>query len=198
VSYDSSGFVAMPWRIGSIVAPIPSENAPLEPWQRKYDTYKRIIAMEVVGSHGVVRQLAKALRSGEHVSLLGDHQSYRGVGWASGGLVPFYKRLPSGPTHALFLHPQTIPSELNPSKPVYAIGREEDPGHAYRMLNAALPIPLLPEWTSWLIAAGRDDNLVFDDLTSDGLWGIEIIPDVAQWAEIVRTGLTTGALQWTS
>lgn len=198
VSYDTTGFVAMPWRLGSVTAPI-RDGAPLDRWQRRYDHFQRLIALEVVGSHGAVHQLARALRNGEPVSLYDSdsNRRRRSVAWARGGLAPFYKRLPSGPTHALFLHPQALPGEADPRRPVYAVGREEDPAHAYRMLNAALPIPLLPAWTAWLLDKGRQEDLVFD-LESDGLWALEIVPDIARWAEIVRNGLTTGALRWTS
>lgn len=200
ISYDTSGFTTMPWRLGSVEAPIrPKDGTPLELYQRQYEHFKRLIAVEVVGSHGVVRQLAKALRGGDRVSLHSNDPARRfhSTAWAGGGLVAFYKRLPSGPTHALFLHPQAVIGELSPGKPVYAVSREEDLAHAYRMLNAALPIPILPAWTEWLLEQGRATHLVFD-LDGAGLWALEIVPDVRQWAELVRNGLTTGALRWAS
>lgn len=200
VSYETSGFATMPWRLGSVVAPIrDKDGTPLELSQRRYEHFQHLIAVEVVGSHGIVRQLARTLRGGDRVSLYSNDPAhrFRSVTWASGGLVSFYKRLPSGPTHALFLHPQAVIGELNPEKPVYAVSREEDLGHAYRILNAALPIPLLPTWTEWLLEYGRAANLVFE-LEGTSLWALEIVPDVGQWAELVRKGLTTGALRWVS
>jgi hypothetical protein len=200
ISYDTSGFVAMPWRLGSVVAPITTKDGAASEVRQRHDArVEHLVALEVVGSHGVVRALAKALRGGERVSLYSNDPAhrYRSITWANGGLVTFYKRLPSGPTHALFLHPQAVIGEVSIHKPVYAVSREEDLPHAYRVLNAALPIPLLPAWTAWLLDTGRAANLVFD-LEGTGLWALEIVPDVGQWAEIVREGLITGALQWAS
>jgi hypothetical protein len=200
ISYETSGFATMPWRLGSVIAPIPpKDGTPLDVWQRRHEHFRHLIAVEVVGAHGVVRQLAKALRSGERVSLFSNDPAhrYQSITWAGGGLVPFYKHLPSGPTHALFLHPQAVVGELNPENPVYAVNREEDLTHAYRMLNAALPIPVLPAWTAWLLDRGRAANLVFD-LEGVGLWALELVPNVGQWAAIVRQGLTTKELRWAS
>ena len=200
ISYETSGFTTMPWRLGSVVAPIgPKDGTPLDVWQRRYEHFQHLIALEVVGAHGVVRQLAKVLRGGDRVSLLSSDPAhrYQSTTWAPGGLVAFYKRLPSGPTHALFLHPQAVVGELNPEKPVYPVSREENLTHAYRVLNAALPIPILPAWTTWLLDKGRDAKLVFD-LEGTGLWALEIVPDLAHWSVILRQGLIAGDLQWAS
>jgi len=200
VSYDSTGFVAMPWRLGSVLAPCGEPGDGTRPaWRRDVESVQRLIALELVGSHGVVRQVARALRAGQRVTLhSSDHHSHaRWFPWAPGGVVPFYKRLPSGPVHALFLHPQAIPGELDPRKPVYCVARTDDLGHAYRMLNAAVSIPILPAWTSWLIARAQEGttNLVLP-LIGDGLCGLELVPDPTRWAALVREGLTRGALQW--
>ena len=110
-------------------------------------------------------------------------------------MVTFIKRLPSGPSHIVMLHPQALPERLNPAKPVYVISRtKDDLDQAYRILNAALPIPMLPDWTRWLLARGRASNLVFD-LETDGLWAIEIVPLLGRWTEIVQMGIETGALK---
>jgi len=200
MSYDSTGFVVMPWRLGSVLAPCGEPgDSPLPPGRRESEAVQRLIALELVGATGVVRQVARALRAGQRVTLHSSdrHSRARWLPWAPGGVVPFYKRLPSGPVHALFLHPQAIPGELDPRKPVYCVARTEDLGHAYRMLNTALPIPILPAWTSWLIARAQEmpANLV-RLLIGDGLWGLELVPDTAGWAALVREGLTQGALSW--
>jgi len=200
LTYETSGFVAMPWRLGSVIAPIPpADTAPVTESQRALHTFDRLIALELVGSQGVVRQVAATLRAGNRVGLYSADPGvpYKSIMWADGGLVPFYKRLPSGPVHALFLHPQAIPGELHPQKPVYAVARGEDQPHAYRMLDTALPIPLLPSWMPYVLEAGREIELIHE-LPGDGLWALEIIPDVGRWATLLRRGLTTGALRWDS
>ncbi|HXX40618.1 MAG TPA: hypothetical protein VEP50_21095 [bacterium] len=200
VGYDSNGFVSMPWRLGYVLAPMIEKNATtcVTGYQRSYDAYKRIIALEVVASRGVVRALARALRHGESVSFgQTDQQRTQSVWWGHGGLMIFEKKLPSGPTHALLLHPQAVATDLDPQKPVYAVAREEDPAHAYRILNAALSMPILPAWAPWLLETGERPELVFQ-LTSENLWGIEISPNMHTWAEIVREGLSKGALRWDS
>jgi len=200
LTYDTTGFVAMPWRLGSVIAPIaPAEAAPVTESQRTLHTLDRLIAIELVGSQGVVRQVAATLRAGNRVGLYcSDPQvAYKSIAWADGGLVSFYKRLPSGPVHALFLHPQALPGELQSQKPVYAVARDTDQTHTYRMLDTALPIPLLPSWMPYLLDAGRETELIHE-LAGDGLWALEIVPDVGRWATLLRRGLTTGALRWDS
>jgi len=198
LTYETTGFATMPWRLGSVIAPIaPTETASVTEPQRTSHAVDRLIALELVGSQGVVRQVAATLRAGNRVGLDSSdpHAAYKAIAWAEGGLVTFYKRLPSGPVHALFLHPQALPGDLQPEKPVYVVARGEDQTHAYRMLDAALPIPLLPSWMPYLLDAGRDTELVHE-LAGDGLWALEIVPDVARWATLLRRGLTTGALRW--
>jgi len=201
VSYDSNGFVAMPWRLGSVCAPMVKNDAIASTTgsQRDYESLERVIALEVVGSRGVVYALARMLRKGEPVTFASSapRQHSRQVWWASGGLQIFEKKLPSGPTHALFLHPQAVAGDLNPHKPAYAIAREEDPMHVYRILNVAIPVPLLPAWVPWLIEAAERWELLFR-LKSENLWGIEISPDIHGWAALVQKGLTSGKLQWDS
>lgn len=201
ITYDSSGFSTPPWRLGTAMAPIASlaktAETALTDHRRDYDVFTRLVALELVGTQGAVRHVSRVLRSGESIGLpssaAGRVRGRHAHEWAPGGLVPFIRKLPSGPVHALLLHPQAVPGHVDPAKPVYAISRHEDLGHAYRMLDRAIPIPILPDWTPWLISEGEAHRLVFR-LTTEDLWAIEIVPDTNQWAALVTRGVQTGVL----
>ena len=198
ITYDTSGFSTFPWRLGSVVAPIPlKEKICCEMhWERHDRANTRLVALELVGAQGTLKYLAHHLRNADNnVTLVSNNAGSTYTRWASGGLVSFIKRLPSGPSHIVMLHPQALPERLNPERSVYAISRKNDDlDQAYRILNAALPVPMLPTWTPWLLDCGRERKLVFD-LEADGLWAIEIVPVVDAWATIVRYGIQSGALQ---
>lgn len=64
-------------------------------------------------------------------------------------------------------------------------------------LALAIPWPTLPDWSAYLLAAGREAGLVSDLLRAGEDWSfaVRVDPDSLAWQEIIQTGLAGGEIE---
>jgi hypothetical protein len=199
--------ITAPWRLATAAAPFLPMGA--DPYADPYvdgrhrfpDERMRLVALELVGPKASADAIRRALKRGEDVALGGGptRNIPSRIGWAPGGIVELARRLPSGQTHALLLHPQAALTRLDPEGRIFLIdsGTHHDPEHAYAVLSAALPLPVLPAWAPWLLDQGRHEGLVVT-LPAHGFAAAEIIADVDRWAALIQAGLRRKALSCAS
>jgi hypothetical protein len=199
VSVPSSDLSA-PWRLAAAAAPFLPRGGDPDPrnphsWGNEH---LRLIALEMVGPRSATDAVRRALRRGDWVSLGGASTPRlpRRAQWAPGGLVEFARRLPSGQMHALLLHPQATLSRVDPEGRAFLIDRGDrhDPEHTYAVLGAALPLPILPEWTAWLADRGASAGLLAR-LPSHRCAASEVVLDIDAWAALIQSGIRSGILR---
>jgi hypothetical protein len=64
------------------------------------------------------------------------------------------------------------------------------------MLNKALALPVLENWSAYLWQAGRENNLVhiLDNGQGQGYAAWRVLPAAEEWQELVRAGLMVDAI----
>jgi hypothetical protein len=106
--------------------------------------------------------------------------------------------LPCGWHHLVLIHEQASLKEMNPEQPFYLLddGRQPIPPLFYPMLNKALALPLLPEWSDYLWQHGRQQRLItlLDDGKGQGYAAWQVKPAPAVWQEVVQAGLQAKAI----
>ena len=152
----------------------------------------RLIALELVGPKASTDAVRRGLKRGDDL-LLGGASTPNipsRIPWAPGGVIELARRLPSEQVHSLPLHPQSVVGRLDPEGRIFLVdsGERHDFEHAYAVLSAALPLPLLPAWTSWLLEQGVSHGLIVE-LPADGFAAAEVIPDIDEWAALIQSGL---------
>jgi len=192
--------VTSPWRLATAAAPFLPRGA--DPYATRTDSWPnehmRLIALELVGPKASTDAVRRALKRGDDVLLGGDPTQNipSRISWAPGGIAELARRLPSGQMHSLLLHPQSVISRLDPEGRIFLVdsGDRHDPEHAYAVLSAALPLPLLPAWAPWLLEQGLCQGLVVK-LPASGFAAAEIIPDIDGWATLIQSGLQERILE---
>jgi hypothetical protein len=106
--------------------------------------------------------------------------------------------LPCGWNNTILIHKQASLREMNPEQPFYLLddGRQSIPPLFYPMLNKALALPLLENWSGYLWQAGREHDLVhiLDNGQGQGYAAWRVLPAAAEWQELVQAGLAADAI----
>jgi hypothetical protein len=101
--------------------------------------------------------------------------------------------LPCGWGNIVLIHKQASLKEMNPEQPFYLLddGGQPIPPLFYPMLNRALALPLLENWTEYLWNAGRQQGLIhlLDEGRGQGYAAWRVLPAAAEWQQVVRAGL---------
>ncbi len=156
------------------------------------DKEKTLVYLEMVGA----KQSARA----NWAALMGKGQSHwierRQV--ALDGMkahVKLQSRLPCGWHHMVLIHKQASLKEMNPEQPFYLLdnGRQPIPPLFYPMLNKALALPLLPDWSDYLWQYGRQRKLItlLDDGKGQGYAAWQVKPAPTVWQEVVQAGIVS-------
>jgi hypothetical protein len=84
---------------------------------------------------------------------------------------------------------------MNPEQPFYLLdnGRQPIPPLFYPMLNKALALPLLPDWSDYLWQCGRQQRLIalLDDGKGQGYAAWQVKPAPTVWQEVVQAGIVS-------
>jgi len=149
-----------------------------------------LVYLEMVGAKQSVRA--------NWAALMGKGQSH----WFDGqrialdgmkGHVKLQSRLPCGWHHLVLIHKQASVKEMNPEQPFYLLddGRQPIPPLFYPMLNKALALPLLADWSDYLWQHGRQRKLItlLDDGKGQGYAAWRVKPAPTVWQELVQAGI---------
>lgn len=151
----------------------------------------KFVYLSMVGFKTANRALWAALMEKRNALQIG-HQTFRRL---DGKYVHDEKPLPEiAMSHMILLHSQASVTESQPDKPFYIVGKDENHFRFYALLNRALALPLLPEWTDYLWEQGREEMFI-KTLVGQGAEGFIVEPDAEFWSECVTDGIKEGNLR---
>jgi hypothetical protein len=160
---------------------------------------RNLIICRLVGYPEAVKANWAALVAGK-----GSDVRINGNFVATSGSAPYTTLrtvLPNGLVDWLLVHKQASPPTVNPDQDFYVLSDTTTgtPDTFFSMLDAALHVPLLAEWTAYLWSAGRAAKLISAaDRTPYGIvaWTVQHDPD--EWADLISSGLQHGQIQFPS
>ena len=154
-----------------------------------------LVYLEMVGAKQAVRANWAALMGKNKNHWFGRRQV------ALDGMkahVKLQSRLPCGWHHMVLIHKQASLKEMTPEQPFYLLdnGRQPIPPLFYPMLNKALALPLLPDWSDYLWQCGRQERLIalLDEGKGQGYAAWQVKPAPTVWQEVVRAGIASGQI----
>lgn len=107
--------------------------------------------------------------------------------------------LPNGLVDWLLIHKQASPPTVNPDQDFYVLSDNATgtPDSFFDMLDAALHVPLLADWSSYLWSAGREAELITAaDRTPYGIVAWTVQNDADAWADLIAAGLKNGLIHF--
>jgi hypothetical protein len=154
------------------------------------DVYDTLVYLEMVGAKQSVKANWAALVGGGKVHWIGRKQ-IRLDGMKEH--VKLQATLPCGWTDYILIHKQASLREMNPEQPFYLLddGTRPIPPLFYAMLNKALALPLVPDWSGYLWEHGRECKLIklLDEGKGQGYAAWRVLPAPKEWQEIVQDGI---------
>jgi hypothetical protein len=154
-----------------------------------------LVYLEMVGAKQAVRANWAALMGKGQSHWIDNHRI------ALDGMkahVKLQSCLPCGWHHLILIHKQASLKEMNPEQPFYLLddGRQPIPPLFYPMLNKALALPLLPDWSDYLWQNGRQRKLItlLDDGKGQGYAAWRVKPAPTVWQEVLQGGLQEKAI----
>jgi hypothetical protein len=154
------------------------------------DVYDNLVYLEMVGAKQSVKANWAALVGGGKVHWIGRKQ-IRLDGMKEH--VKLQATLPCGWTDYILIHKQASLREMNPEQPFYLLddGTRPIPRLFYAMLNKALALPLVPDWSGYLWEHGRERKLIklLDGGEGQGYAAWRVLPAPKEWQEVVQVGL---------
>lgn len=152
-----------------------------------------IVYLEMVGPKQSVKANWAALAGGGKTHWLGSRR-IRLAGMRAH--LKLANVLPCGWVNWALIHKQASLKEMNPEEPFYLLddGRRRLPALFYPMLNKALALPLLPDWSDYLWQSGRQRQLItlLDEGKGQGYAAWRVLPAAGVWEEIVTAGVGGG------
>lgn len=107
--------------------------------------------------------------------------------------------LPNGLVDWLLVHKQASPPTVNPDQDFYVLSDNATgtPESFFGMLDAALHVPLLANWSGYLWSAGREAELISAaDRTPYGIVAWTLQNDADAWANLISAGLKQGHIHF--
>lgn len=95
-------------------------------------------------------------------------------------------------------HRQMDPQLLQQNRPAYVVDLEmknDIPPRFMPILDALMPIPILPGWITYLWRQGRSGKLITRVEKAAGCWAFRITQNAAQWRELIEDGIASGQLE---
>ncbi len=114
--------------------------------------------------------------------------------------IKLQSSLSCGWANHILIHKQASLKEMNPEEPFYLLdnGGQPVPFLFYAMLNKCLALPLLPNWSGYLWANGRERNLItlLDNGEGQSYAAWRVLPAPQEWQEIIHEGLSTSHIRF--
>ena len=149
-----------------------------------------LVYLEMVGAKQSVKANWAALVGGGKVHWIGRKRVQLD---GMKNHVKLQSTLPCGWANHILIHKQASLKEMNPEQPFYLLdgGTQPIPRLFYAMLNKCLALPLLESWAEYLWANGRERNLItlLDNGEGQGYTAWRVLPALAEWQNIVESGL---------
>lgn len=161
------------------------------------DVDDTLVYLEMVGAKQSVKANWAALVGGGKVHWLGRKRiQLEGMKHH----LKLQSTLPCGWANHILIHKQASLKEMNPEQPFYLLddGTQPIPPLFHAMLNKCLALPLLPAWSEYLWANGRERKLIslLDNGQGQGYAAWCILSAAESWQEILGIGLQSKQIQF--